>query len=156
MATHFSVLAWRIPGTGEPGGCRLCGGTESDTTEVTQQSKLWIFQWSCMCVCMLLLLLLSHISHVRLCATTQTAPNRLLCSWDSPGKNTGVGCHFLLRVYGQRHQKIFLKFKKCFSIFYFNFLLIYIFLIMNPFFSVLFSFIKLNMFLYKILNEFFE
>ena len=27
---------------------------------------------------------------------------------------------------------------------------------MNPFFSVLFSFIKLNMFLYKILNEFFE
>ena len=24
-------------------------------------------------------------------------PSRLLCSWDSPGKNTGVGCHFLLR-----------------------------------------------------------
>ena len=23
-------------------------------------------------------------------------PNRLLCPWDSPGKNTGVGCHFLL------------------------------------------------------------
>ena len=22
---------------------------------------------------------------------------RLLCPWDSPGKNTGVGCHFLLR-----------------------------------------------------------
>ena len=22
-------------------------------------------------------------------------PARLLCSWDSPGKNTGVGCHFL-------------------------------------------------------------
>ena len=22
---------------------------------------------------------------------------RLLCSWDSPGKNTGVGCHFLLQ-----------------------------------------------------------
>ena len=21
-------------------------------------------------------------------------PNRLLCPWDSPGKNTGVGCHF--------------------------------------------------------------
>ena len=21
----------------------------------------------------------------------------LLCPWDSPGKNTGVGCHFLLR-----------------------------------------------------------
>ena len=23
MATHFSVFAWRIPGTGEPCGCRV-------------------------------------------------------------------------------------------------------------------------------------
>ena len=26
-----------------------------------------------------------------------TMPARLLCPWDSPGKNTGVGCHFLLQ-----------------------------------------------------------
>ena len=25
MATHFSVLAWRIPGTGEPGGLPFMG-----------------------------------------------------------------------------------------------------------------------------------
>ena len=24
-------------------------------------------------------------------------PTRLLCPWDSPGKDTGVGCHFLLQ-----------------------------------------------------------
>ena len=24
-------------------------------------------------------------------------PSRLLCPWDSPGKDTGVGCHFLLQ-----------------------------------------------------------
>ena len=24
-------------------------------------------------------------------------PSRLLCPWDSPGKNIGVGCHFLLQ-----------------------------------------------------------
>ena len=24
-------------------------------------------------------------------------PTRLTCPWDSPGKNTGVGCHFLLQ-----------------------------------------------------------
>ena len=24
-------------------------------------------------------------------------PTRLLCPWDSPGKNTAVGCHFLLQ-----------------------------------------------------------
>ena len=35
MATHSSVLAWRISGMGEPGGCRLWGCTDSDTTEVT-------------------------------------------------------------------------------------------------------------------------
>ena len=39
MATHSSVLAWRIPGTGEPGGCRLWGRTESGTTEATQQQQ---------------------------------------------------------------------------------------------------------------------
>ena len=39
MATHSSVLAWRIPGTGEPGGLCLWGRTESDTTEVTLQQQ---------------------------------------------------------------------------------------------------------------------
>ena len=34
-APHSSVLSWRIPGTGEPGGCRLWGRTESDMTEAT-------------------------------------------------------------------------------------------------------------------------
>ena len=44
----------------------------------------------------LLLLLLSHFSCVLLCATPRTQPTRLPRPWDSPGKNTGVGCHFLL------------------------------------------------------------
>ena len=35
MASHSSVLAWRIPGTVESGGCRLWDCTESDTTETT-------------------------------------------------------------------------------------------------------------------------
>ena len=35
MATHSSTLAWRILGTGEPGGLPSMGHTESDTTEVT-------------------------------------------------------------------------------------------------------------------------
>ena len=36
MATHSSVLAWRIPGTGGSlVGCRLWGHTESDMTEAT-------------------------------------------------------------------------------------------------------------------------
>ena len=35
MATHSSVLAWRIPGMGSLVCCRLWGRTELDTTEVT-------------------------------------------------------------------------------------------------------------------------
>ena len=35
MATDSSALAWRIPGTGEPGGLPSVGRTGSDTTEAT-------------------------------------------------------------------------------------------------------------------------
>ena len=31
MATHSSVLAWRIPGTGEPGGLPVYGVAQSRT-----------------------------------------------------------------------------------------------------------------------------
>ena len=46
-----------------------------------------------------MLLLLSHFSCVWLCVTRphRRQPTRLPCPWDSPGKNTGVGCHFLLQ-----------------------------------------------------------
>jgi len=32
-----------------------------------------------------------------LCDTMDHSPARLLCPWDFPGKNTEVGCHFLLQ-----------------------------------------------------------
>ena len=35
MATHSSVLAWRIPGTGEPDGLLSVGSHRVGTTEVT-------------------------------------------------------------------------------------------------------------------------
>ena len=72
-------------------------------------SKLWWFFPSCkffpdlchfkicLAVVMLLLLLLSCFSRVWLCAIPQTQPTRLPCPWDSPGKNIGVGWHFLLQ-----------------------------------------------------------
>ena len=51
-----------------------------------------------MIISMLLLLLLSHFSRPH--------------SWDSPGKNTGVGCHFLLqciKVKSESAEKAFDK-----------------------------------------------
>ena len=46
-------------------------------------------------------------------------PTRLPCPWDSPGKNTGVGCHCLLRFYcpikWQKQNKICIDNHSCFK-----------------------------------------
>ena len=47
--------------------------------------------------CMLLLLLLSRFSHVHSVRPHRRQPTRPRCPWDSPGKNTGLGCCFLLQ-----------------------------------------------------------
>ena len=44
-----------------------------------------------------LLPLLSRFSRVRLCVIPETAAHQAPHPWDSPGKNTGVGYHFLLQ-----------------------------------------------------------
>ena len=50
-------------------------------------------------VALLLLLLLSHFSRVDSVRPHRRQPTRLFRPWDSPGKNTGDGCHchFLLQ-----------------------------------------------------------
>ena len=45
----------------------------------------------------LLLLLLRRFSVSNSVQPLRRQPTRLRCPWDSPGKNTGVGCHFLLQ-----------------------------------------------------------
>ena len=42
MATHSSVLAWRIPGTGESGGLPSMGCTELDTTEAAAAPAVYM------------------------------------------------------------------------------------------------------------------
>ena len=44
-----------------------------------------------------ILLLLSHFIVSNSVWPHRWQPTRLLCPWDSPGKNTVVGCHFLLQ-----------------------------------------------------------
>ena len=51
------------------------------------------------CEIYMMLCMLSHFSSVRLCATHGQQPTRLFCPQNSPGKNTGVTCHFLLPIY---------------------------------------------------------
>ena len=44
MATHSSVLAWRVPGTGEPGGLRSTG---SHRKRLSSSSSIIIGKQSC-------------------------------------------------------------------------------------------------------------
>ena len=80
MATHSSVLAWRVPGTGEPGGLPSYGVAQSRTRLKRLSSSS-----SSSSICL------------TLCDPIRWQPTRLPHPWDSPGKNIGVGCHFLLQ-----------------------------------------------------------
>ena len=46
------------------------------------------------------------LSHVWLSATPWTVAYQTP-PWDSPGKKTGVGCHFFLQAFRREHRKIF-------------------------------------------------
>ena len=68
------------------------------TTIITSLLKSWLL------TCMLLkffhlslVAVVQSLSHIRLFATTQLQPARLLRPQDFPDKNTVVGCHFLLQ-----------------------------------------------------------
>ena len=86
--------------------CRLCSlPSETPASSYLRETLLSLFfshvagsisafrfGLHCACVCA------QSLSCVQLFATLlPTAPTRLLCPWNSPGKNTGVGCHFLLQ-----------------------------------------------------------
>ena len=91
-ATHSSTLAWRITWTAQPGGYgpqgRRVGHDWSDLalthtcSLVLQMTNLENEVWSAA----------AAAKSLQSCPTL-----RLPCPWDSPGKNTGVGCHFLLQ-----------------------------------------------------------
>ena len=60
------------------------------TESITSRNKQHGQEFQSVCV-------LSHFSRVQLSVTPGPWPTRILCPWDSSGKNTGVGCHFLLQ-----------------------------------------------------------
>ena len=61
----------------------------STFTELNLQHTIYIH---CCCCCCLVASVVSDSVRPH-----RRQPTRLPCPWDSPGKNTGVGCHFLLQ-----------------------------------------------------------
>ena len=71
---HFPLLYWHL----------RCSSTCTCISWVSSPSVLP----ECLHVCSVV---------PTLCDPMHWRPTRLLCPWDFPGKNTGVGCHFLLQ-----------------------------------------------------------
>ena len=108
MATHSSNLAWEIPWTEEPGGLHnlvtkppkcvcvcvcVLGGKQCTTVSTIFQELNCLFMG-----CVYIHLQYVHAKSLQSYLTVQAfglQPTRI-CPWDSPGKNTGVGCHALL------------------------------------------------------------
>ena len=60
--------------------------------KMCELTLLWKFFYSILCWCYLV-----AQSSLTLLRPHGLSPIQLLCPWDFPGKNTGVGCHFLLQ-----------------------------------------------------------
>ena len=100
MATHSSVSAWRIPGTAEPGGLPSTGShrvghdwselAAARVTGGTQPRDICDYiPYIHACFSIAAAAKLSQ-SCPTLCDPNRRQPTRLLCPWDSPGKNTGA------------------------------------------------------------------
>ena len=85
MATYSSILARDIPWIEERSGLQSTGSQRVRHFLVIKSSSNNIY------VCMHGKSLQSHQTLRR----QRPWPARLLCPWDFPGKNTGVGCPFL-------------------------------------------------------------
>ena len=59
-------------------------------------------------------------------------PTRLPCPWDSPGKNTGVGCHFLLQCMKVKSERVPEKHLLLLALFIY-FILLYLFIYAKAF-----------------------
>ena len=100
MATPSSILAWEILWTEEPGRLQSLGlqNVGHDLATIQHNSIYsyahmeYIYVYICMCCAMFTCSVMSN--SVLPC---RLQPARLLCPQDFPGKNTGVGCHFLLQ-----------------------------------------------------------
>ena len=112
MATQSTILAWKIPWREEPGRLRsmgsqrvghdwatsfsfftLCTVYNSQDKETIKMSiNTWMDKED-----VLYIYSEGHLVVFGSLRLHWLYPARLLCPWNSPGKNTGVGCHALLQ-----------------------------------------------------------
>ena len=75
-------------------------GCESWTKKKAEHKRIDAFELGCWRRLLRVSWTAAAAKSLQLCLTLRPLrrqPTRLLRPWDSPGKNTGVGCHFLLQ-----------------------------------------------------------
>ena len=86
---------WTPPNGGSsaptPSPTRAEQGGKLSIMQVNLPSAEDIIKYCCCCCCCCVASVMSDSVRPQ-----RLQPIRLLCPWDSPGENTGVGCHFLL------------------------------------------------------------
>ena len=113
MAPHSSTLAWKVPWTKEPGGLQSTGSLRVGHDWATSLSCIGEGNGNPLqCSCLenprdggawwpaVYGVAQSRTRLKRLSSSSSSSrvkPTRLLCPWNSPGKNTGVGSHSLLQ-----------------------------------------------------------
>ena len=85
---YWSGLPFPPPGDLPDPGTELV----SPTSPALQADSLLLSHCCCCCCCCLVASVVSDSVRPQ-----RRQPTRLPRPWDSPGKNTGVGCHFLLQ-----------------------------------------------------------
>ena len=92
MAPHSSTLAWKTPWTEEPGGLQSMGSLSQ--TRLSNFTFTFHFH-------ALEREMATHCSGFLNCSPPGSSVHGILffffCPWDSPGKNTEVGCYALLQ-----------------------------------------------------------
>ena len=105
MATHSSILAWRIPWTEEPGGLQSMGSQRvrhSWATFFLRNYHLSIFN-TISAITAIYWMSIKCINRVYVCGvrcslmSDYLRPHGLYSPWNSPGQNTGVGSLSLLQ-----------------------------------------------------------
>ena len=103
MATHSSVLVWRIPGTGEPGGLPSLGSHRvgHDWSDLAAAAHFISIYQTCLWENRISYIFLAtrmwkiKVKVAQSCPTLQ--PHGLYSPWNSPGQNTRVGSCSLLQ-----------------------------------------------------------
>jgi len=98
MATHSSVLAWRIPGTGEPGGLLSMGSHRvgHDWSDLAAAAaKHWeVRVCVCVCVCVRARAHACSVVSDSLQTHARLQPIRLLCLWSFSSQECWSGLPF--------------------------------------------------------------